>query len=108
MSWHEASFLALLNFITNSCSLESDKHIKPQHRVHFVLYLRHVRTRSITQFSDLLTRYRHLMYTVDASGKRVYSLKKIVNGAVAKSAHPARFSPDDKYSRYAIDGTMMK
>jgi H/ACA ribonucleoprotein complex subunit 3 len=39
------------------------------------------------------------MYTTDANGKRVYTLKKIVSGTVAKSAHPARFSPDDKYSR---------
>lgn len=42
----------------------------------------------------------HLMYTVDAKGKRIYTLKKITSvGAVTKSAHPARFSPDDKYSR---------
>lgn len=40
------------------------------------------------------------MYTVDAKGKRIYTLKKITSaGAVTKSAHPARFSPDDKYSR---------
>ncbi len=43
----------------------------------------------------------HLMYTVGPDGKRVYTLKKVVNGEVSKSAHPARFSPDDKYSRYA-------
>jgi rRNA maturation protein Nop10 len=42
----------------------------------------------------------HLMYTLDANGKRVYTLKKVVGGEVTKSAHPARFSPDDKYSRY--------
>lgn len=42
----------------------------------------------------------HLMYTLDADGKRVYTLKKIVDGEVTKSAHPTRFSPDDKYSRY--------
>ena len=41
------------------------------------------------------------MYTLDADGKRIYTLKKVVNGEVAKSAHPARFSPDDKYSRCA-------
>jgi H/ACA ribonucleoprotein complex subunit 3 len=40
------------------------------------------------------------MYTLDGEGKRVYTLKKVVNGEVSKSAHPARFSPDDKYSRY--------
>ena len=44
----------------------------------------------------------HLMYTLDASGKRVYTLNKVVSGEVAKSAHPARFSPDDKYSRHRV------
>jgi len=44
----------------------------------------------------------HLMYTLDADGKRIYTLKKVVNGEVAKSAHPARFSPDDKYSRHRV------
>lgn len=48
--------------------------------------------------NDLFT--MHLMYTVDANGKRLYTLHKIVEGEVTKSAHPARFSPDDKYSRY--------
>lgn len=41
----------------------------------------------------------HLMYTLDNQGKRVYTLKKVVGAEVTKSAHPARFSPDDKYSR---------
>ncbi|KAL1867038.1 snoRNP complex protein [Paecilomyces lecythidis] len=44
----------------------------------------------------------HLMYTLDASGKRTYTLKKVLNGEVTKSAHPARFSPDDKYSRHRV------
>ncbi|KAA8906291.1 H/ACA ribonucleo protein complex subunit 3 [Sphaerosporella brunnea] len=45
----------------------------------------------------------HLMYTLDAAGKRIYTLKKITaSGAVTKSAHPARFSPDDKYSRHRV------
>jgi H/ACA ribonucleoprotein complex subunit 3 len=45
----------------------------------------------------------HLMYYEDANGKRVYTLKKIApDGTVTKSAHPARFSPDDKYSRHRI------
>lgn len=44
----------------------------------------------------------HLMYTVDSDGKRIYTLKKIVSGEVTKSAHPARFSPDDKYSRHRV------
>jgi len=42
------------------------------------------------------------MYTVDANGKRLYTLKKVQAGEVTKSAHPARFSPDDKYSRYVL------
>jgi rRNA maturation protein Nop10 len=33
------------------------------------------------------------------SGERLYTLKKVNHGEVTKSAHPARFSPDDKYSR---------
>ncbi|KAJ5794708.1 H/ACA ribonucleoprotein complex subunit Nop10 [Penicillium paradoxum] len=44
----------------------------------------------------------HLMYTLDTEGKRVYTLKKVMNGEVTKSAHPARFSPDDKYSRHRV------
>lgn len=44
----------------------------------------------------------HLMYTLDAEGSRVYTLKKINGGEVTKSAHPARFSPDDKYSRHRV------
>ncbi|KAL1625722.1 snoRNP complex protein [Diplodia seriata] len=44
----------------------------------------------------------HLMYHLDAEGKRVYTLKKIVDGEATKSAHPARFSPDDKYSRQRV------
>ena len=42
-------------------------------------------------------------YTLDKDGKRVYTLKKVLNGEVTKSAHPARFSPDDKYSRYVLN-----
>ncbi|KGO65320.1 H/ACA ribonucleoprotein complex, subunit Nop10 [Penicillium italicum] len=41
-------------------------------------------------------------YTLDTAGKRVYTLKKVLNGEVTKSAHPARFSPDDKYSRHRV------
>jgi H/ACA ribonucleoprotein complex subunit 3 len=40
------------------------------------------------------------MYTLDSKGNRLYTLQKVVSGEVTKSAHPARFSPDDKYSRY--------
>lgn len=49
----------------------------------------------------------HLMYTVDANGKRLYTLKKVAAGEVTKSAHPARFSPDDKYSRYAVTSLLL-
>ncbi|KAF5102577.1 hypothetical protein D0Z00_000287 [Geotrichum galactomycetum] len=42
----------------------------------------------------------HLMYTLNNEGQRVYTLKKTTeSGEITKSAHPARFSPDDKYSR---------
>ncbi|KAK9480946.1 H/ACA ribonucleoprotein complex subunit 3 [Lipomyces japonicus] len=45
----------------------------------------------------------HLMYTEGPDGKRLYTLKKItVDGTITKSAHPARFSPDDKYSRQRV------
>lgn len=43
------------------------------------------------------------MYTLDENGNRVYTLKKITDvGNITKSAHPARFSPDDKYSRHRV------
>jgi H/ACA ribonucleoprotein complex subunit 3 len=45
----------------------------------------------------------HLMYTLGPDGKRIYTLKKITeDGEITKSAHPARFSPDDKYSRQRV------
>ncbi|OCH89733.1 Nop10p-domain-containing protein [Obba rivulosa] len=45
----------------------------------------------------------HLMYTLDANGNRVYTLKKLTDdGKITKSAHPARFSPDDKFSRHRV------
>lgn len=45
----------------------------------------------------------HLMYTLDGEGNRVYTLKKRTeSGEITKSAHPARFSPDDKYSRQRV------
>jgi len=46
----------------------------------------------------------HLMYIPDPAqpSKRIYTLKKIIDGQVSKSAHPARFSPDDKYSRHRV------
>ncbi|KAK1920535.1 hypothetical protein DB88DRAFT_513964 [Papiliotrema laurentii] len=38
------------------------------------------------------------MYTLDTKGNRVYTsrFKITAEGKVSKSAHPARFSPDDK------------
>ncbi|KAG0357676.1 snoRNP pseudouridylase box H/ACA snoRNP complex protein [Gamsiella multidivaricata] len=45
----------------------------------------------------------HLMYSLSPEGKRIYTLKKLTSaGKVTKSAHPARFSPDDKYSRHRV------
>ncbi|KAI0253255.1 Nop10 family nucleolar RNA-binding protein [Lactifluus subvellereus] len=45
----------------------------------------------------------HLMYTIDDQGKRIYTLKKVTDsGRITKSAHPARFSPDDKFSRHRV------
>ncbi|KAL2176409.1 nucleolar RNA-binding protein [Thermothelomyces heterothallicus CBS 202.75] len=45
----------------------------------------------------------HLMYLPEANGSgRRYTLKKVMDGKVTKSAHPARFSPDDKWSRHRI------
>src|SRR5271170_6714061 len=46
----------------------------------------------------------HLMvYKDPQTGKRVYTLKKIGGeGSITKSAHPARFSPDDKFSRQRV------
>ncbi|KAK6203025.1 H/ACA ribonucleoprotein complex subunit 3 [Scheffersomyces amazonensis] len=45
----------------------------------------------------------HLMYTTGPDGKRIYTLKKTTEeGEITKSAHPARFSPDDKYSRQRV------
>lgn len=41
------------------------------------------------------------VYMVD--GKRVYTLKKVdPDGKPTLSAHPARFSPDDKFSRHRV------
>ncbi|KAF8336564.1 Nop10p-domain-containing protein [Cantharellus anzutake] len=45
----------------------------------------------------------YLMYSLDDQGNRVYTLKKITDdGKVTKSAHPARFSPDDKFARHRV------
>lgn len=45
----------------------------------------------------------YLMYYEDEQGNRVYTLKKLApDGNPTKSAHPARFSPDDKFSRERV------
>lgn len=45
----------------------------------------------------------HLMYYLNSSGKRVYTLKKAnPSNKVTESAHPARFSPDDKFSKQRV------
>ncbi|CAH0388567.1 unnamed protein product [Bemisia tabaci] len=44
-----------------------------------------------------------LMYYLDDNGKRVYTFQKVdPKGNPTMSAHPARFSPADKYSRERI------
>lgn len=46
----------------------------------------------------------YLMYYEDEEGKRVYTLKKVApDGKPTQSAHPARFSPDDKFSRERVE-----
>lgn len=45
----------------------------------------------------------YLMFYLNDEGKRVYTLAKVApNGQATVSAHPARFSPEDKYSRERI------
>jgi len=45
----------------------------------------------------------YLRYYLDENGKRVYTMKKEApNGTATLSAHPARFSPDDKFSRQRL------
>jgi len=51
-------------------------------------------------FSDLKM---YMMYYFDTEGSRVYTLAKVdPEGKPTLSAHPARFSPEDKYSRERI------
>ncbi|XP_011876761.1 PREDICTED: H/ACA ribonucleoprotein complex subunit 3 [Vollenhovia emeryi] len=45
----------------------------------------------------------YLMYYLDKQGNRVYTLQKVdPDGKPTLSAHPARFSIEDKYSRERI------
>uniref|UniRef100_A0A0L8GDH4 H/ACA ribonucleoprotein complex subunit 3 n=1 Tax=Octopus bimaculoides TaxID=37653 RepID=A0A0L8GDH4_OCTBM len=44
-----------------------------------------------------------LMYYMNEKGEKVYTLKKMdPQGNPTFSAHPARFSPDDVYSRHRV------
>uniref|UniRef100_A0A8C6S1R8 Nucleolar protein 10 n=1 Tax=Neogobius melanostomus TaxID=47308 RepID=A0A8C6S1R8_9GOBI len=44
-----------------------------------------------------------LQYYIDENGDRIYTLKKVTaDGMPTSSAHPARFSPDDKFSRHRV------
>jgi len=55
-------------------------------------------------FADLiLPATMYLMYYLNPAGDRVYTLAKTdPEGSPTFSAHPARFSPEDKYSRQRI------
>lgn len=45
----------------------------------------------------------YLMFYIDEEGNRVYTLEKVAeNNQATVSAHPARFSPEDRYSRERI------
>jgi H/ACA ribonucleoprotein complex subunit 3 len=51
-------------------------------------------------FSEIKNKIMYLMYYLSDSGERVYTLSKVdPRGNPTFSAHPARFSPDDKFSR---------
>ncbi|XP_076846852.1 H/ACA ribonucleoprotein complex subunit 3 [Brachyhypopomus gauderio] len=44
-----------------------------------------------------------LQFYLNENGERVYTLKKVDPvGQPTSSAHPARFSPDDKFSRHRV------
>ncbi|CAJ0962673.1 unnamed protein product, partial [Mesorhabditis belari] len=44
-----------------------------------------------------------LRYFIDENGRRVYTLKKTApEGSQTFSAHPAKFSPEDKCSKYRV------
>lgn len=46
----------------------------------------------------------HLMFYLDEAGERVYTLQKVdPSGRPTQSAHPARFSPDDKHSSQRVE-----
>ncbi|XP_021433422.2 H/ACA ribonucleoprotein complex subunit 3 [Oncorhynchus mykiss] len=44
-----------------------------------------------------------LQFYLNENGERDYTLKKVdLLGQPTSSAHPARFSPDDKFSRHRV------
>ncbi|KAK0414949.1 hypothetical protein QR680_011691 [Steinernema hermaphroditum] len=51
----------------------------------------------------LIQSVMYLKFYLNEEGKRVYTLKsKSPSGQETQSAHPARFSPEDQYSKYRI------
>jgi H/ACA ribonucleoprotein complex subunit 3 len=60
----------------------------------FVFFLNHQTYHSVNMY---------LMYYLDEQGNRVYTLKKTdPTGKPTISAHPARFSPDDRFSAQRV------
>lgn len=46
----------------------------------------------------------YLRYYLDEKGNRIYTLKVVLDdGSYTLNAHPARFSPDDKFSKERIE-----
>ena len=46
----------------------------------------------------------YLRYYLDNNGKRVYTMQvTLEDGSYTLNAHPARFSPDDKFSKERIE-----
>ncbi|OKP00940.1 H/ACA ribonucleoprotein complex subunit 3 [Penicillium subrubescens] len=83
---HKLPPKCILWYVTAARNLQTNPRFDSEHR-----------TPSSDMIADSLEKY-----TLGADGKRVYTLKKVVDGKVSKSAHPARFSPDDKYSRHRV------
>ncbi len=44
-----------------------------------------------------------LRYYLNEKGERQYTTKMEVNGVPTLNAHPARFSPDDKFSKERME-----
>lgn len=102
--WQHFSFFGLLPPKLQSHSAKS---INNFHRIITIGHCQKEERRPIFFFSPrktipLTQLTMHLMYTLDSNGNRLYTLKKIAHGQVTKSAHPARFSPDDKWSRQRV------